>query len=160
MSNVGLIHTVSGYLALTFGAGIILLRKATTLHRIAGYLYVASMVVLNVSALAIYRVFHTFGPFHVLALVSLASVVAGLVPALRRRSGWLAAHYKWMCWSYVGLLAATAAEIGVHLLPQLPPVIRLGFAFFAPPLVVLVGSYLLRKRQQQTLKRAMLPGKV
>lgn len=87
MNTTGLIHTVFGYSALGFGGLILLLRKGSGLHRLLGYSYVLSMLALNVTALGIYRVFRTFGPFHVLALVSLASVVAGFLPAYRKKTG-------------------------------------------------------------------------
>jgi uncharacterized membrane protein len=73
------------------------------------------MVILNVSSLAIYRLTGHFEPFHALALFSLATVVGGVVPALRRRPGWLMAHYWSMAWSYLGLLAAACSEIVVRL---------------------------------------------
>lgn len=155
MSTLGLVHTICGYSALIFGGAVLLLRKGTNLHRFIGYLYIISMVILNVTALGIYRVFRTFGPFHILALMSLASVVVGFVPAYRKKGDWLKAHYKWMCWSYIGLLAATFAEIGVHLLPNLPPLVRLFFAFISPPLVIFVGRYFLLRQQQQTLKNTV-----
>jgi uncharacterized membrane protein len=117
MGILGLIHVGFEMLALVFGLVIFCMTKGTQLHRCLGYLYVVSMLGLNVTALLIYRVFGAFGPFHVLALVSLASVVAGLVPAClkRPRGKWLRRHYEAICWSYVGLLAATAAEIAVRL---------------------------------------------
>jgi len=73
------------------------------------------MVILTVSSLAIYRLPGHFEPFHALALFSLATVVGGVVPALRRRPGWLMAHYWSMAWSYLGLLAAACSEIVVRL---------------------------------------------
>ena len=73
------------------------------------------MVILNVSSLVIYRLTGYFEPFHALALFSLATVVRGMVPALRRRPGWLMAHYWSMAWSYLGLLAAACSEIVVRL---------------------------------------------
>ena len=50
---------------------------------------------LNVTALMIYRLFGTFGPFHVAALVSLATLAAGVVTVVRRRPArtWVEHHY-------------------------------------------------------------------
>jgi len=73
------------------------------------------MAILNVSALDIYRLTSHFEPFHVLALLSLATIVRGVAPALRRQPGWLASHYWNMAWSYVGLVAAGCSEIVVWL---------------------------------------------
>jgi uncharacterized membrane protein len=90
-------------------------RKGTALHRTIGAGFVAAMVILNASSLAIYRLTGHFEPFHALALFSLATVVRGIVPALRRRPGWLMAHYWSMAWSYLALLAAACSEIVVRL---------------------------------------------
>jgi hypothetical protein len=71
------------------------------------------MVLLNVTALAIYDLFGSFGPFHWLAVISLATVVAGFVPVFLRRprGGWLRLHAYFIPWSYVGLVAGAVAEV-------------------------------------------------
>jgi hypothetical protein len=70
------------------------------------------MLVMNGTALLIYRLTGTFGPFHVAALVSLGTLVAGIIPAWRRRpvGNWVDRHYYLMAYSYLGLLAAAVAE--------------------------------------------------
>jgi uncharacterized membrane protein len=114
-SSLGAIHLTTAIVALAFGAIVLGAPKGTLLHRTIGTGYVAAMVILNVSSLAIYRLTGHFEPFHALALFSLATVVRGMVPALRRRPGWLMAHYWSMAWSYLGLLAAACSEIVVRL---------------------------------------------
>ena len=114
-SSLGAIHFTTAIVALAFGAIVLGAPKGTPLHRTIGAGYVAAMVILNVSSLAIYRLTGHFEPFHALALFSLATVVGGIVPALRRRPGWLMAHYWSMAWSYLGLLAAACSEIVVRL---------------------------------------------
>ena len=89
-------------------------RKGPPLHRTIGAGFVAAMVILNVSSLAIYRLTGHFEPFHALALFSLATLARGVVPALHRRPGWLMAHYWSMAWSYLALLAAACSEIVVR----------------------------------------------
>ncbi|HEV2292419.1 MAG TPA: hypothetical protein VGR35_01105 [Tepidisphaeraceae bacterium] len=59
------------------GLLVLLRAKGTRSHRVIGYLYVAAMLALNVTAFLIYRLYGRFGPFHVAALVSLAMVIAG-----------------------------------------------------------------------------------
>jgi hypothetical protein len=59
----------------------------------------------------LYRLTGTFGPFHVAALFSLLTIVAGVAPARQRGRGWLTRHAFWMSGSYVGLWAALAAEV-------------------------------------------------
>ena len=94
--------------------------KGTRFHRSAGWVYVGSMYVLCTGSLAIdatsarpfFRVLGVGrGGFHVMALVSLATVTAGLVSIVRRRSkDWFDTHVAFMLWSYVGLVMATNAH--------------------------------------------------
>jgi uncharacterized membrane protein len=113
----GLLHALFGLGALLLGLGVVLRRKGTAIHRRIGYAYVATMLLLNASALAIYDLYGGFGPFHVAALVSVATVGAALIPAITRRpkTGWLRLHAELMAWSYVGLVSAFFAEIAVRL---------------------------------------------
>jgi uncharacterized membrane protein len=115
-SSLGAVHLTVAVAALAFGAIVLGAPKGTALHRTIGAGYVVAMVILNVSALGIYRLTGHFQPFHALALLSLATIVRGMVPALRRRPGWLMAHYWNMAWSYLALLAAACSEIVVRLL--------------------------------------------
>src|SRR5260221_7010873 len=114
-SSLGAILFAAAIAALAFGAIVLGAPKGAPLHRTMGAGYVAAMVILNVSSLAIYRLTGHFEPFHALALFSLATVVRGIVPALRRRPGWLMAHYWSMAWSYLALLAAACSEVVVRL---------------------------------------------
>jgi len=111
MLATGQVHLASAIVALAAGAWIVWRPKGTATHRRVGWLYAASMLTLNVTALMIYRLTGTFGPFHIAALVSLVTLIAGIIPAWRRRpANWLDRHYFWMAYSYLGLLAATVAE--------------------------------------------------
>ena len=85
MNSLGLFHLVTAIVALTAGAAVILSTKGTRRHRQMGWVFVASMMAMNGSALLIYRLFGRFGPFHVFALISLASVAAGTIAAIRAR---------------------------------------------------------------------------
>jgi len=108
---LGPVHFAAALVALAGGALVLWRRKGTAAHRRLGWTYVVAMLVLNVTALLIYRLTGRFGPFHVAALISLATLVAGIVPAWRRRpANWLDRHYFFMAYSYVGLLAAAVAE--------------------------------------------------
>jgi uncharacterized membrane protein len=80
---MGFVHIALAVAALASGLAVALLPKGTRRHRLLGRVYVASMLGLNLTALAIYNLFGVFGPFHVAALISLATVAAGWVPALR-----------------------------------------------------------------------------
>jgi uncharacterized membrane protein len=112
-------HTACGALALVLGAWIFLTKKGTRAHVRAGWAYVGSMAILDGSALALYHLTGGFNVFHVLAVISLAMVAAGVAQALGRRRWrrWQWRHYQYMAWSYVGLLAATCNEAFVRLRP-------------------------------------------
>ena len=104
-------HTINGSIALVSGLAVVLLNKGTQIHRIIGYIYVASMYVLCFASFAIQDTtpfFRGFGLFHVMALASILTVTAGLVPALYRGKfrNWYDWHYSFMLWSYVGLIMA------------------------------------------------------
>src|SRR5262249_46767524 len=108
-------HLTAALLALALGSVVVLERKGTETHRMIGMGYALAMLVVNVTALSLYGLTGRFGPFHVLALVSLATVMRGVLAAVRRRERWLRTHYYSMAWSYVGLLAAACAETAVRL---------------------------------------------
>jgi uncharacterized membrane protein len=166
MISLGLTHTIAATTALVAGAAVLMARKGTRRHRQLGWAYVASMLLLNATALMIYRLFGRFGPFHVGAVFSFATVVAGTVAALgaRRarargdavgRARALERHYQWMTWSYVGLAAAAVSEIATRM-PALRPRPGQGMAFgitvaVATLLVVAVGARLIRRRRSALL---------
>ncbi len=115
---LGLGHLATAIVALAAGLVVVLRRKGTRFHRWCGRVYAAAMLAVNVSALSIYDLFGGFGPFHVFALISLATVALGVITAVRRRprDGWVEAHAYWMTWSYVGLVAAAVSETATRYL--------------------------------------------
>ncbi len=113
-SSIGLVHTISAILAMLTGAIVILNTKGTGLHKKIGYAYVVFMLILNITAFAIYN-FGSFNLFHGFAILSLASIIAGMLPAIRRTdANWLEKHFTYMSWSVVGLYCAFWAEVGVR----------------------------------------------
>ena len=126
MSSIGVVHTVFSFLAILFGAVVCLLPKGTRWHRTWGHFYAVCMVGLAVTALFIYRLTGSFGPFHLFALVALATLALGMGAVLLRRprKAWMEAHASWMSWSYVGLLAAFAAEtLTRFVMPRVAPLL-------------------------------------
>jgi len=119
MSPIGEAHTAFATAALVLGAWNASRPKGTGMHRLVGHAYYVAMLGVNGTAFMIYEVFGTFGPFHALALVSLLTLFAAMVPALLRRprDRWRHWHAYFMLYSYVGLVAAAAAEAGVRLPP-------------------------------------------
>lgn len=101
------------------------------------------MLAMNITALAIFRRYGRFGPFHLAAIFSLATTLAGFIPAFtrRQRARWLALHYEFMAWSNVGLLAAAGAEATTRL-PAAPwgAVAATSAAMFAAGAAVVVHN--------------------
>lgn len=168
MPLIGVFHLAAAILAIASGAAVLLLtRKGGRRHRQLGWFYVGSMAAVNVTALLIYKLFGGFGPFHVAALVSLVTVGAGTLVAMTARRRRLArdakgrehfveAHYWWMTFSYVGLIAAFASEVitrhpGTRNAlggPGINFALAVGAATF---LVVGVGATLIRARASASL---------
>ena len=134
-------HVIAAVAALLLGLIVFLQRKGTRLHVRIGIGYVISMLVMNLTALAIYRLTGKLNAFHIGALFSLATVLAGWIPALRRkpRDKWLQYHFEFMSWSYVGLVAGAVSEVGTRL-PNAPFV---GAVVAGSAVVFLVGGILI-----------------
>ena len=159
MPFLGELHLASAFVALAAGGWVVARPKGTAGHRQVGWVYAASMLALNATALLIYRLTGTFGPFHGAALASLATLVAGVVPARRRRpaGAWLERHYFFMAYSYLGLLAAAVAETATRV-----PAVRSfaggpTLAFWSAvaitsSAVFAVGGWAIRRRVEPTLR--------
>jgi uncharacterized membrane protein len=113
MNTLGWTHIVFGVMALLAGTAVLVIRKGTRWHRTLGHFYLTSMVGLNVTGLSIYNLTGYFGPFHWLALSSLLTLIAGMIPVFTRRpkGRWLEKHAIFINISFIGLVAATSAEI-------------------------------------------------
>jgi hypothetical protein len=81
---------------------------------VIGTVYVLALVLVNLAALSLHRE-NTFGVFHALAVVSLATIAVGLLPLLfgMRSPMAIANHAYWMTWSYAGLVAAGCGQLTV-----------------------------------------------
>lgn len=152
MDPLGLIHLVSALVAMIFGMVVIFNKKGTKLHIGFGYAYTVAMLVLNVTAFMIYKLFGTFGPFHIAALISTASLLGGIIPVYLKKpeKGWLYLHYEFMNWSIIGLYAAFWSETFSRFF---------SFAGFwvlvitATAMTIAIGFYFLKKRKQEILSR-------
>lgn len=113
-SYTGLFHTITAILSMIFGTAVLLNRKGTLRHRRMGRVYGISMLLMILSAFAIYNL-GGFSLFHAFALVSLITLILGIIPVLRKKKpNWYASHYYFMSWSVVGLYCAFWAELGVR----------------------------------------------
>lgn len=107
------VHIVLAAIAPVAGLLVTLARKGTPFHRRTGWAYAGSLTGTNLSALLLYRLTGHFGPFQVAALLSLVTILLGTQYPWRRKpvGRWVQYHAYWMGGSYVGLLAAAAAEV-------------------------------------------------
>ncbi len=170
MDALGTLHLGTAILAMASGATVLLLGpKGGRTHRRLGWVYVASMLTLNGTALMIYRLFGGWGPFHYLAIISLTGLVFGVVSAVgarkrreaRDRAGRavrVERHYYWMTFSYAGLIAAFASET-ITRLPATRPVGGPGPAFAlavagATILIMVVATQWIKRSASASLKRA------
>ena len=165
MSPLGQFHFATALVALASGAWVLSRRKGTRMHRRVGWLYAASMLMMNVSALSLYRLTGTFGPFHVAALISLATLAAGIIAARRRHRGgraWLERHYFLMAYSYLGLVAAAVAETATRW-PAIQDVAGGPTAAFWTAVVIAsvavfaVGGVMIRRRSESIMRPFLRP---
>ncbi len=110
--TTGLIHLISSIIALVTGLLVLTTTKGTIRHKKIGYIYVVSMVVLNLTAFMIYRLFGKFAIFHWFAVLSSLTLIAGMYPILiKKGKNYIFIHFNYMYWSVVGLYCAFCAEI-------------------------------------------------
>ncbi|PSR56447.1 hypothetical protein AHMF7605_24585 [Adhaeribacter arboris] len=107
----GWFHVITGIIAVAAATYILLTPKGTRSHRRMGWVYVVSIVILDVSAWGILEYNSGLpGPFHVGALINLFFVSLGIYPVIRRRGNWLQKHYNYINGSVMGLFAAFFVE--------------------------------------------------
>lgn len=111
---LGYLHLAAAMIALVSGAVVAVLRKGNAAHVWLGRAYLAAMLFVNGSALSKYDLTGRPNVFHLAAILSLATVIAGWIAAQRHRKtgarGAAAAHGIFMLWSYFGLIVALIAE--------------------------------------------------
>lgn len=165
-STVGWVHSVFAFTAIVAGGAVVLLPKGTRWHRTLGHAYATSMMGLLASALFIYDLTGSWGVFHWAAVVGLATLLIGMGYALVRhpRRTWIEHHATWMSWSYVGLLAAFAAESATRfvmpvVVDRVPEQSDLWAVFWvlvvgASLAVAAVGTWLVKTRLPEAIRKA------
>ena len=150
--TIGWVHFISALLAMFIGGIVLLSKKGTQRHIYLGYVYAVLMFILNISAFMIYRLTGSFGPFHIAAILSTLTLVAGILPVYLRKpeKSWLEMHYELMSWSIIGLYAAFWSETFSRFFR---------FAGFwvvvitASVLTFVIGFYLLKSKKKKILSR-------
>lgn len=101
ISFSGVIHLAAVLPALAVG-GLVLLRKKGTLgHKVAGWIWVALMLVVDISAFFLQREGYSW--IHIFAVINLVSISAGIIFIKNRK---FFAHAACMVGAYVGTAAA------------------------------------------------------
>lgn len=117
-SYMGLFHVAMAFAAMLVGPVVLWFPKGTERHKYLGYAYATFMLLLNLSAFMIYSLRGSASVFHLFALISLITLVAGILPAFqkKKKKSWYQQHYYFMSWSVVGLYCAFWSETGTRLL--------------------------------------------
>ena len=155
-------HTTLGLVALAAGAAVLIRPKGDAWHRRVGWVYAGALAVLCVESFWIRDTtpfFRGFGMFHVMALVSFFTLVAGIVPARLRIPHWFDWHYSSMAWSYIGLVMATGSHFFRPILFFLRDLGAPGIVCWIGTAVLLwglppfVGGRLLKRREEAWKQR-------
>jgi uncharacterized membrane protein len=147
----GLMHVVAAVLTLLIGGVQLVQPKGTRTHRRRGWVYVALLLVLNASALTIYRETGRWNHFHSLAVASLLTLLVGLGAfAAGRQRGWVIHAYA-MAGSYLGVILAGLFQLATHL-PARSLALALTTAIAVP-----LGVWLLAVRTPREIREAARP---
>ncbi len=113
---IAIAHVGAAVAAIGIGIAVFAVPKGTTRHRALGAAYAGLVIMLDLAALSLHRE-AVFGPFHVLAILSLATIggAVGLMIFTKQPPTVVAAHAFMMAWSYAGLLAAGMGQLVVQL---------------------------------------------
>jgi uncharacterized membrane protein len=149
LTPTGALHALLALSCIVIGALQLVAPKRGVGHRARGYAFVYAMLIVDVSALALYRFNGTFNMFHAGAIANFACIVLAMIPVLRspRASNWKRRHYYFIAWSYVSLLAAATSEVVVRLL-QLPTRQEVGLAVFIVVLLATAAGYHMIERHR------------
>ncbi len=148
-SDLGMVHLLAALLSTVSGTMVLAMRKGTKRHKQVGYVYIASMTILNATAFMIYGLFGHFGIFHWAAVLSALTVLGGMIPVIKKRNGWIMRHYSFMYWSIIGLYAAFASET----LTRVPETPFFGMVGLATGIIMLIGAFGFAKERRKWEKQ-------
>jgi uncharacterized membrane protein len=145
----GLIHLITALIAVICAIIILFSTKGTPFHKKMGYIYVVSIVLLNISSFGVMEFFKGQpGPFHFGAIVSIVFTSIGIVPAIRKKGkNWRIWHYYGMNGSVMGLFAAFFVEAVFRSFSS--PALVISSIIIISVLVISVGTYLMIKYRDQ-----------
>ena len=113
----GGLHTIAAILGLITGFMVLRRPKGDRRHKSVGYVYVVLMSVLVLAGIPMAE--NGLSAFHYLSMITGGSIVGAMVMIWlariqtdpRKRANFVFGHYKFMVWSYIGLVAAGVAQI-------------------------------------------------
>jgi len=109
---IGTLHLSVSIIAMLTGILVLSMKKGTKKHKQIGYVYVVEMLLVNLTAFLIYRLFGGYGIFHFFAIASLLTLFAGMYPILKRNTkNYIFRHFNYMYWSVIGLYCTFCAEV-------------------------------------------------
>ena len=115
IDSIAAVHVISSMFAMAIGLPILAAKKGDKTHAGRGRMFVIAMVILNVTALFIYRYDGFFLP-HWFAVLSLPVILAGFWLARHKPfRNWQRGHIFCMIFSYYLLLAGAVNEAFLHL---------------------------------------------
>lgn len=156
-SWAGGVHAVAAILALVWGGQVLARRKGGQAHRRLGYAYVVAMSVMLLAGLPMME--NGISPFHGLSVVSAVTLAGGVVMAIRARhaptleirQGRLYGHFKFMAWSYAGLVAAGVAQLSTRVVVAVGGMAGFWWAVVLASLAVCAVAAVWMKRAEPVL---------
>lgn len=141
--SLGGFHLIVAILALISGTMVLVMKKGSRRHKQIGYFYAFNMLLVNLTAFGIYRLWGGFGIFHIAAIIGLVTLLAGMIPVMIRkpRDNYMGWHFSFMYWSVIGLYAAFVSETLTRI-PEAPFFGMLGVATFG---VMAAASWAFKK---------------
>ncbi|MGB5507352.1 hypothetical protein [Robiginitalea sp.] len=112
------LHIGSALLALLLAAFVLIAPKGTPFHKRLGYAFASTLLIVNVSAGFMYNLTGRFNLLHVFVMISMGSLLYGMIPAIRRKpANWLRRHISGMTGAALGVWGAGLAELTIRVLP-------------------------------------------
>jgi uncharacterized membrane protein len=138
---ISITHITLAITAIISGAIIVARKKGDVFHTKLGKIFVSSMVLVNVTAFALWPKYG-FTFFQPLALWNLVWVLLGYYFAAKKpNKNWLSSHFYFITYAYAGVVAAGMARIPMSLgfLPN-------ESAFISIALVFGISVYVIEKQ--------------
>jgi uncharacterized membrane protein len=85
------VHAFGAMKAFVLGLAQFTLRKGTQIHRVMGYVWVTTMLVISVTSFFIHNI-RSIGPFSLIHLLSILTIYSSVAAVMHARAGRIRAH--------------------------------------------------------------------